>query len=491
MCEAIKETKMASPITCSNQDGPVSPFPSMASPIGGADANPAANHVLQEQIAALQEQVRDLKEENAQLKLVKDELQRNLDESRSTTIESFSDVGVNSASGDSIDEVEAAGMEVEEGEITESPRAKGGEVQGQNADSNDAAAGGDDSTAPGGAREDTCRIKEKEAEVGGGVVEEEGDAWGDDDEEEGGGGGGGGGRGSEEDEKCLAAEEQKGDEATSPSPPVSLPSSPIAQLELTIDRVIENLRIIGSVHDGDKIKIGKGDPILKIDRHGPLQGFARFLNGGHQHRNSTIEAVDRNIEFALRAMQDAQYAAKLHHVERGLRSAARGLIRIQKTYGKDEDTVKKLSDLGDAIRDALRTHHALTSPTEKKPGSFSFPAESTSASTSSEAAAKRDVEGGEAFEEEKSKVDTDEDSSDDDDHHNSIQALSQIKKGLAKIQAPASAALAQMDPISAQIAQRGSSFGARSTSPTAPSIGGLTTNHNHKPAACMYLFELD
>ena len=99
--------------------------------------------------------------------------------------------------------------------------------------------------------------------------------------------------------------------------------------------------------------------------------------------------------------------------------------------------------------------------------------------------------GGEAFEEEKSKVDTDEDSSDDDDHHNSIQALSQIKKGLAKIQAPASAALAQMDPISAQIARRGSSFGARSTSPTAPSIGGLTTNHNHKPAACMYLFELD
>ena len=65
-------------------------------------------------------------------------------------------------------------------------------------------------------------------------------------------------------------------------------------------------------------------------------------------------------------MQDAQYAAKLHHVERGLRSAARGLIRIQKTYGKDEDTVKNLSDLGDAIRDALRTHHALTSPTEKK-----------------------------------------------------------------------------------------------------------------------------
>ena len=140
MCEAINETKMASPITCSNQDGPVSPFPSMASPIGGADANPAANQVLQEQVAALQEQVCDLKEENAQLKLVKDELQRNLDESRSTTIESFSDVGVNSASGNSIDEVEAAGMGVEEGKITESPTAKGGEVRGQNADSNDVAA---------------------------------------------------------------------------------------------------------------------------------------------------------------------------------------------------------------------------------------------------------------------------------------------------------------------------------------------------------------
>ena len=132
---------------------------------------------------------------------------------------------------------------------------------------------------------------------------------------------------------------------------------------MDIAAVLRNLHTIGSISTGDKIRTGKGGPQLIVDRVGPLQGAARWLNGARSHRNSSIQALKTNIDRALEAVEDRRAPEALRSaLEKGLRSAARGLVRVQKTYADDEYICRQISDIGGLIREALRSAHHTPRP---------------------------------------------------------------------------------------------------------------------------------
>ena len=130
------------------------------------------------------------------------------------------------------------------------------------------------------------------------------------------------------------------------------------QLISSVPLLIRNLRTIGSLAIGDKFRFENG--ICYINKKGPFQGVARWVQAANQNRSSSmLRRIFEHAIICLDELEDMEpdYCTK---ILKALRSALRGLARLHHTYVDCEIVCNAIKNTETLVQTALKRNDSIS-----------------------------------------------------------------------------------------------------------------------------------